>query len=347
MVALMCLLLTGASASTLGGLRSADLTTAGYDHPCPGQATATVTDAGHIAVTLPSTDCDGLDLTITITDADSRVVAAGTAPVLTDKVTVPVPPFTPAEGMTAAATINGWGIPTTWTHTGPSTPPGPVNPGAPSVVMTDIEWTLVTNNPVQACFTAHVTTTSTTPMDWSLTIDMSRPPYNGADPRVLQLSGQDSWRYTLHRDTPEPGIVTVTGSANGGRTTVVAGQEHLVDVCAWTLPEGVQTPGAYTVTTVPASGADWTDRRACLVTTVTGNGTEPFYFGWTADVDMTPAIDHLAEAGRQLSAYAYGSNEWMLTRTPTDTGFVVTSRSPANIHDTGTFTFLTCAVSYR
>lgn len=333
------LVATGAHAAVLRVV-SASLGEYAYTHPCPGSATvAPGSSPTTLTLTLPSQACAGLTASLVVADPTGKVVAAGSAQVQGAVATVTVPALAATSSLRASATVGGWGLDTAWAFTAPS---GPVTPGTQTTVMTDIEWTLVTNNPVQACFVAHVTTTSPSPVPWSLTVDLTRPPYNGAAPSELQLSGADSWRYT--KATTTPARVTITGTSSGGRSTVVAGQEHLVGVCSWSLPPGAQTPSAYSVSTAPTG--TWTDRRACLLTTVTGNGTERFYFGWAADVDMTPALDRLRAGGRQLSAYSFGSNEWSLTRTATTTGFHVVSRSPSNISGTGTISFTTCANSY-
>lgn len=229
-----------------------------------------------------------------------------------------------------------------WAPAGPS---GPVYNGNDDTVVTDISWTLVTNNPVQACFVAEVTTTSPTPVPWRLTMDLGRAPFNGQS-SGYQLAGNDSWRYQFHSNSPGPGFIQVGGTAGGGRQTIVVGQVYEVSVCNWSLPPGVQTPGAYTVT---IGQGEWTPTRACLVTTVTGNGTEPFYFGWTAQLDMQPAVAHLIANGRSFDGYSYGGNNWMFTRTANPAAgpyaWTVTSSSPANIAGSQQFSFTTCAVS--
>ncbi len=107
-------------------------------------------------------------------------------------------------------------------------------------------------------------------------------------------------------------------------------------MCDWSLPAGVDTPSAYTVTTVPST-TQWTTTWACLDTTVTGNGTSQFYVGWTAQVDMAPAIARLAEGGNVRDAWTYGATEWMVSRDPdrTPPRSRSTSKAPSTVAGTG------------
>lgn len=56
-------------------------------------------------------------------------------------------------------------------------------------------------------------------------------------------------------------------------------------------------PSAYTVS---AAQGTWTDTQACLATTITGNGSSSFYFGWRAQIDMAPAYQRIESSGRQV-----------------------------------------------
>lgn len=336
-VALLAVGVGVAAASSLAVTgRGVSQTSAG--HPCPGGAAA-VASGATVTVTLASTACDGLLVQLTTLTSSGGAVASGSAAVSGAVATVPVA----TTGATSAvATVAGWPLPVTYT----AASLGPVYPANPGTTLTAITWDTISNNPTQACFHATVTTTSATPVVWGLTIDLSQAPFNGASHNGLQLAGNDGWRYRIAPNQPSPGFAEVAGTNNGGRRTVVAGQSYQVEVCDWSLPAGVDTPSAYTVTTAPST-TQWTTRWACLDTTVSGNATSPFYVGWTAQVDMAPAIARLAEGGFVRDAWTYGSNEWMVGRTQTGpTTFTVTSTAPSTVAGTGSFTFTTCAVDY-
>lgn len=326
-----------ASASSLG-VAGSGVSTTSRTHPCPGGATAVAAD-GSVVVTLASTACSGLTVQLTTLTSAGAAVASGSAAVSGAVATVTVA----TSGATAAAaTVAGWPLAVTYT----AASSGPITPANADTVLTDVTWDLVSNNPTQVCFHGTVTTTSTSPVQWGLTIDLAQAPFNGASHNTLQLAGADGWRYRIAPNQPSPGYARVEGTNNGGRRTVVAGQSYRVDVCDWSLPAGVDTPSAYTVTTAPST-TQWSTTTACLETTVTGNGTSQFYVGWTAQVDMAPAIARLAEGGNGLSAWSYGPTEWMVNRTQTGaTTFTVTSTGPSTVAGTGSFTFTTCAAHY-
>ena len=336
-VALLAVGLALASASTLtvGG---SGISAATVGHPCPGPGTAVAAGAT-VTVTLASAACDGLTVDLTTIASSGAGVATGSAVVSGSVAVVPVATTGAAS---AAATVAGW--PLTISYTAEA--PGAVYPGTPDTVLDDLTWDLISNNPTQACFQATVSTTSTTPVEWALEIDLSLPPFNDTNHNTLQLAGPDGWHYRLAPNQPSPGFVQVEGRNSDVRRTIVAGQSYLVEVCAWNLPPGVDTPSAYTVSTTPSS-TQWTTTNACLDTTVTGNGTSQFYVGWTTQVDMAPAIARLAEGGGVRDAWTYGATEWMVARTQTSPStFTVTSTAPSTIAGTQSFTFTTCAVDY-
>lgn len=118
-------------------------------------------------------------------------------------------------------------------------------------------------------------------------------------------------------------------------------------MCHDALPPGVQTPSAYSVNTVKGR---WSDTRACLVTTVTGNGTSQFYVGWTVPLDMQSAVSRLQSAGRTFDALTYSGNHWEQTWTAAPDvgpyGYRVVSNTAANIAGTESYVFETCAVDW-
>lgn len=333
---LLAATLAVASASTLD-VRPGSLTSVRLDHPCPGTAAATASGTA-VTFTLPAGSCAGALVDLTLVGSDGSVVGAGQATAGSSSAQLSLPT---AGAVSAYATVDGWPVGVSWT----AVAAGPIRPGTPDTVLTNIVWDLLTNNPTQVCFHGDVSTTSTTPVAWALDIDLSQPPFNGVAARTLSLQGVDGWRYDLARDTPADGMAQITGNVRGGRATIIAGQTYRVELCDWRLPDGVDTPSAYTVSTVPTT--PWTDTHACLATTITGNGTSQFYVGWSTTVDMAPAVARLTDAGHVLDAWTYGPDEWKVDRTQTGpTTFLVTSDGPSTIAGTQSFTFITCAVDW-
>lgn len=252
------------------------------------------------------------------------------------------PAFTPPVTGSGRAwvTVNGWPVPATWAYTPPA---GPVSPGNGNTVMPNIEWTLVTNNPVQVCFTATVSTTSTTPVPWQLKMDLAQAPFNGTTSQFALLNapgGADiAWKLGITYDhTAMTALIAGKPDVDAPVTTITSATTLRFQVCNYNLPPGVQTPSAYTVTY--SNSPAWTATRACVTATVTGNGTSRFFFGWTAEIDMSAA--RAAVGGSGWSELT--DNFWQLTRT--DLGgnkFRFTSNTAANISGTQTYVFTYCA----
>lgn len=345
------LALTFANAAALP-LDGGSLVSTTATHPCPGPATATAATGGGttysaVSVTMPA-ECAGRELKVTLLDGTTElhggigtVASAGATTVDLGET------YTADANLTVRAVVDGWDLPTTWSFA-PPTPEGWVHPGNEDTVTTNLVWTSITNNPVQGCFSVDVSTTSTTPVVWRITLDLSEAPFNGAT-TGYSIQGGDSWRYEQYASTPSAGYLQIGGTDNpqAGRRTIVAGQTYEVSVCHWGLPPGVQTPSAYTSTTVQGT---WTDTRACLITTVTGNGTSQFYFGWTVTLDMQSAVSRLQSAGGTFDALTHSDNHWEQAWTPApDIGpyaYTVVSDSPANLRHSESYVFETCAVDW-
>lgn len=255
--------------------------------------------------------------------------------------------FTPSAQLVARVTVGGWPVPATWSWTPPAAPVGPVRPGTPGTTLSAVTWTLVTNNPVQACFTVAVTTTSTTPVVWRVDLDLNAAPFNGVT-GGFQLGDVDggniAWRLQQRRDAAAHvwSISGRTDIAAGSRVaTVVAGQTLRFSVCHWDLPPGVVTPGATTVEITPGR---WTATQACQVVTIRGTGTSPFYVGYTFDLDMSAARGSVR---RFLGWTNPTLDAWRFDRV--DLGgdrFRFTSRTSANVAGTQTYRFEYCATGW-
>jgi len=271
-------------------------------------------------------------------------VSSATAPVSGGSFTATGAAFTAPTSANGRAWVelDGWPVPATWEYA--PAPTGPVHPGNGNTVMPQIEWTLVTNNPVQVCFVVSVSTTSTTPVPWALEMDLTQAPFNGTTSSFTLLDapggGNIAWKLgvTTNLATMK---ATVAGKPDVNQPVHLISSATTLrfQVCNHSLPPGVQTPSAYTVTY--ANAPAWTAKQACVRATVTGNGSSRFYFAWTAEIDMSAAV---AAVGAFTNFSNPEGNLWQLTRT--DLGgnrFRFTSSSPANIAGTGTYTFTYCA----
>lgn len=287
--------------------------------------------------------CSGGNVSIYLEDASGTVLFS--APVVisggTGVATGPsfTPPATGDGGVVLG--MDGWLVNALWTYTEPEPEPeGPVYPGNPETGLIEINWTLVTNNPVQACFDARVSTTSTSPVEWELEMDLSKAPFNGktSEFQVDNAPGGPNIGWMLRLDYDVPNLkVRIYGT--GASQTVTAGNELLFRVCNWQLPPGAQTPSAYTV---DIQQTTWTDARACYRVTVRGNGSSIFYFGHTFEIDMTPARQRLSSFGRYDNP---SNNLWMVTRTDLGSNRLrFESSSPANLVGNQEFVFDYCAV---
>lgn len=259
--------------------------------------------AESVVVTVPE-ECAGVTGRLSLVEASgAREVELTAAP---GETTVAVDPYPAGDVAGAALVLAGWGVPTTWSYT--PAPLDPVYPGDEDTVTSEPQWQL--SQPTSACVTVDVTTDSAEPVEWRVELDLSLPPFNGV---TQGYSLSDTWAYTLHPATPSEGYLQVRGNPQAGTHLVTAGTTRTFELCNWGLAPADQ-PSAYSVTTEPTG--TWTDTRACMITTVAGNGTSPFWFVWSATVDLQPAADHLAAAGRNPVGYQWGDGSWSLLRTP-------------------------------
>ncbi len=289
--------------------------------------------------------CASGEVAVYASAAPRTVAAVGSGAVTGTTLVVATDPFTPPVTGSGAAWVHldGWPVAASWSYT-PPPPSGPVTPG-PGVQISEPVWTLVTNNPVQACFTTTVSTTSTTPVTWGVRLDLTKPPFNGATNgfQVHDVGGSNI-AYRLRIDYDIPGMVaTVRGDAS--LPTITAGQTLRFSVCNYGLPPGVQTPSAYTVEITPGTGSAWSGSKACYSVTVRGNGTSRFYFAYQFELDMAAAR---ARVGGGTRFAVDSGDDWKFTTTRLGTNvFRFSSNSPANIAGTETYgPFVYCAYRY-
>ena len=320
------------------------------DACAPGGVTATAptgsTSASVVVLGSVPSACDGRAVQLVVYRADGAALATAgsTLTVTAGSASVAVPSFVVADAAGVALTLGGWGSVATWVP--PVSPTGqwPVTPGNAGTLVSATGYS-ISNNPVQVCVNITVSTASTVPVAWRVTLDLTKPPFNGqTDAGTYSLQGTDGWRYALYGDTPSSGSMQVGGTQNGGRRSIVSGQQYVVTLCQFHLPNPPVTPSAYTVTT-SAPVYDSGTHRACLTTTIAGNGSSEFYVGWTATVDLSGAVALLTANGRAASGWAWPSNDWEVQRTqlPGTSSFVLTSATAGSIAGSQTFVYVACA----
>jgi hypothetical protein len=228
-----------------------------------------------------------------------------------DVTAVPAGAWTNTSTSTASMPTTNCQAPTTTTTTPPPTTtqpppppppppsvwPGGISAGNDSTVIADITWDVTRVR--HACTVVSVTGIDSTPRHWELLIDLSTAPWYGTAASRLVVSG--SGTLTVVNAT----TVRITGRSNPGNfnsrtnnTPITNTQIALFEICNHQSPEPRPgDPSWYSVTTSPSG--TWTTTTACLDLRVTSlrNDLEtyPFYFGWTARVDLSGAVTHLGE----------------------------------------------------
>jgi len=277
------------------------LSVASASHPCAGYSLAVTADpvpgsTSTVRVTMPAawpSTCVGKRIDVAVSDGTPTGTRTGTitaAPAASTAATVALNgAFTPAStGITTSAVVAGWSLATSWSYVPPST--GPVVPGNPVTVVRSTSWNI--SNHDQACVTVDVSTTTTGQSLWRVDLVVAEPPFYGATSGYTITGGQVE---LVGPGVAVNGRLGIQGK-NNGWDTLSSSQVRQFTVCHYNLPTPPNLPSAYT--TSVAQGLIWTDTQACLTTTVTGNGTSNFYFGWQAAVDMSSAYQRIESTGR-------------------------------------------------
>jgi hypothetical protein len=187
-----------------------------------------------------------------------------------------------------------------------------------------------------ACLTITVTGTSSTPQAWQFTVDYSQPPFYGTAPSLDHQTKLASQTGT---------VLTLVGK--GSSQTVSNTQTLNILVCSYSGVVPQDEPSAYSVAT-QVQGATWTSTKACVDRTVTGNGTLPFYFGWSTTFDMTTAINLVktSDAGAPRVFVFHADPTVPANYTPGTTTYAMTSGSGDPISGSGTFVAELCVSEY-
>jgi hypothetical protein len=163
-------------------------------------------------------------------------------------------------------------------------------------VITGIVWDQPDSR--QVCTVVNVTGIDSEPWDWAIEINLTVAPWYGTSPQHISARGTGTTTIL------SPTLVLVTGRSNGGpwdpstnNTPINNAQTAVITICNQTPPVPTPAdPSWYTVT--PTEGV-WTATEACVVVTAapTDLASGPFFFGWTATVDLIAAKDALEAAG--------------------------------------------------
>ena len=230
-----------------------------------------------------------------------------------------------------------------------TTPPsvGPLSPGNDDTVIAGVDWNVQNSNTVGFCSTVSVTTESTTPVVWSVIVDLTQPPYASASSVQAEYPG----KLTIAAD----GKTAILSGADDYTSTVVAGSTVNPRLCIYNPGAPAPAdPSWYTVETTPLTD-EWTDRQVCVRVTITGNKNLedfPFFFGWQTELDLSEAWDALvASSGPPNNldwSPSHGSGyNFAVTPHPSDAEgiarqYTLTSGTVAAIRGGGSFTITAC-----
>lgn len=267
-------------------------------HPCFGTlaaTTPTTTGTSSSVEVTPPEACAGRTITVAVNDGTVVRQGTTTAPASGSVIVTLSGAYTPSTTTQVAATVSGWHLDTSWSYTPPEDPPpatGPITPGNDQTVITAIDWTISNSN--QACAEVTVTTNTAQNSWWRVNLNIDQAPFYGAT-SGYQLGGGPV-EFVPGSGTAVNGVLGIQGSNNGwGRLS--QGSTRTFTVCHYGLPSPPDDPSAYSVT---YSQGTWSDTQACVRATITGNGSSEFYFGWSAQIDMTPAFERIESSGREV-----------------------------------------------
>jgi len=231
---------------------------------------------------------------------------------------------------------------------------GGIDPGTDDTVIFDIDWNVI--GPTQVCADVYVTTNSTSPISWVLTVDPSVRPWNGVAPTGIQVINGGSI------SNPGSAPVTIVGNSNtsgsfdqtSNNSPIVAGQTGLVQICAYSTPPPVPgDPSWYTVTATPPT-LNAAGDGVCTTLTIAGQldpAVDPFFHGWTAVVDLQPLLDELAAQGLTYTYTDFANGGGFIFTVdqlapPNGTEYRFTSGTAAALQGPDTFQTTTCVYGF-
>lgn len=240
-------------------------------------------------------------------------------------------------------------------------------PGDEQTVITSLTWTdALGNAPVSGnstdvggtwstrlCAVVSVTSTATVWTPWSLHVNLSGQPFDGAISSGFTKGGgatnvvvtPGNSRYDL-----------ITGSSNGASPDVqwnsdwnnrylMQGRTVTFTLCTNAPIPSPADPGYYTVVPGPVTVQD---SDYCLPLTVTGKqdiSENPFFFGWETDVDLTGLLTDVSQAGRAVNYISWTPTSGVTVQQDSDVSTLYHVRSGAltSIRGGGSVTVTACA----
>ncbi|WP_084130119.1 hypothetical protein [Demequina sp. NBRC 110055] len=184
---------------------------------------------------------------------------------------------------------------------------GGIDPGDNTDIV-DITWTVA--SPLSSCAIVEVTTTSDTPVEWSITVDPDERPWNHDDPSQIQVN--NGGQIVEPRTSP---LVIVGNTDSSGsfseysnNTPIEAGQVAKVEVCGYNNEVPPPEPDNGEWYTWSVSAPVTSPGQVCSTLTVQGlvdEAEDPFFYGWGITIDIQPAIDAYLASG--ATVYYVGS----------------------------------------
>ncbi len=264
--------------------------------------------------------------------------------------------WTDPMNLTAAASAGQWSV-----HT-----PSDIVlvPGNEYTVIDGTQWAVAeTPGNLDFCVTIAITGVQSEPQVWELRADMSLPPFNGmTGTSNIFYSGSTQVSFSNLEDDPSTLVIRGAGSgdpwnANWSNALLTDQQTLHVTICVSYAPVPATGEPSWYETTQGPSGT-WTDTLACVRLDATGLVTDleanPFYFAWTATLDLTDAKTHITGAGKTLNYVSWSpspSNGYQFTINPTTTNpppdsYVIDSGRMTALRGTNTTVITACVHGY-
>lgn len=221
-----------ASAAKLNLVASSGAPSAMTASRCSGN-TLTIAITGTVAAVsgIAASACSGRTLRVYVRSASATITASGTISGATANLTLPSA-VTAADG--ATATIDTWSVPVSWSVVVPSVPAFscviPSSPSVPcTVTVTQTEtWGSAGNRVWQKKIL--ISTTSTQPVAWRLTVNVSDASHGFLANRVHDTTNGGLVLQNTSGCSATPRTVTVTGNVGWGYSQISASSPREVQV---------------------------------------------------------------------------------------------------------------------
>lgn len=237
-------------------------------------------------------------------------------------------------------------------------------PGNEYTEITGTQWNVAAApGNLDFCVTITITGTQPDPQQWELRADMSLPPFNGmTGTSGMYYGGSTQVAFSNPADDPSTLVIRGVGSgdpwnANWNNSLLTDQQTLQVTICVSYAPVPAAGDHSWYQTQQAPSGT-WTDTLACVRLDATGLVTDleanPFYFGWTANLDLTAAKAHITAAGKTLNYVSWSpspSSGYQFTISPTTTSppqdsYIIDSGRMTALRGTNTTGIIACVHGY-